>query len=457
MSADRLNAPDYPSQSWMRTDINWRTLSVRQVWLAGLLFSFPLLSLVTSFGIGLSSFLFLASALYYLRDSHSTLLRHWPQTRWVVYAFLAHLGFALFCWATRGAGLHILEAPARMLFAMSAMLVVQIGRPWRGTLWWGVAGGALAAACFAAWQRWLLDMPRPGGMMNPITFGDLSLCLALLALASALDVRSLRTPLAAPIGVLAGIAGSLLSGSRGGWIVLPFAVALFMRQRRFISRRTAVALPVLACLLFTLAYVVPQTGVSERMAIGIRDVAGYLNGNTSATSLSVRLELWKAAAMLIYEHPVTGLDTAAYKQQMHDWVARGLLDQAVFAPPEPSHLHNDVLQVLVTKGVPGFLAWAGTLLAPLLFFSARLKQSRRAGECNAAALAGVLVVLAYFGFGLTEVIFWSLKACLFYALLVFILMGSCLNAQEDAALAASPSQAAPARRGSCRASRSSHR
>jgi O-antigen ligase len=48
----------------------------------------------------------------------------------------------------------------------------------------------------------------------------------------------------------------------------------------------------------------------------------------------------------------------------------------------------------------------------------------------AAALAGQLLVLGYFSFGLTEVIFWSVRAAMFYALMVFVLMGLCLNARE---------------------------
>jgi O-antigen ligase len=49
----------------------------------------------------------------------------------------------------------------------------------------------------------------------------------------------------------------------------------------------------------------------------------------------------------------------------------------------------------------------------------------------APALAGMLVVVSYFSFGLTEVIFWSVKGSLFYALMIFILMGLCLNAKEN--------------------------
>ena len=138
----------------------------RQVWVAGLVFSFPLLSLITGFGIGLSGFLFLGSAIYCARDSYCVLQRDWVDTRWVILAFLVHFGFALFGFAARREGLESLDAPLRMLLAISAMLMVQIAKPTRRTLWWGVAGGALAAAIFVAWQRWALGMARPGGRVR---------------------------------------------------------------------------------------------------------------------------------------------------------------------------------------------------------------------------------------------------------------------------------------------------
>jgi O-antigen ligase len=51
----------------------------------------------------------------------------------------------------------------------------------------GRGAGALAALPFIAWQRLGLGIERPGGLINSITFGDLSLLLGLLAMAGSLD------------------------------------------------------------------------------------------------------------------------------------------------------------------------------------------------------------------------------------------------------------------------------
>lgn len=60
---------------------------------------------------------------------------------------------------------------------------------------------------------------------------------------------------------------------------------------------------------------------------------------------------------------------------------------------------------------------------PFLFF---LRQMRRPGLA-APALAGMLLTLSYFSFGLTEVIFWSVRSAMFYALMLFVLAGFCLG------------------------------
>jgi O-antigen ligase len=403
---------------------------------AVLVFVFPLLSLVTTFGVGLSSFTFLVIPLLLPRRAWTVLRRHWPATRWVIGAFLADLLLEGASFIDRQPhGLSSFEKPVRMLFAVSAMLTVQLLRPKRGALWWGASCGAAAAAALAAWQRWSLGIDRPGGDMNAITFGDLSLFLGLLALVGAHECRIRSRAAWAVFGSACGLFASLLSGSRGGWLILPFAAVVLMRRQRLLRGRGGLLLVSGICLLLALVFVTPQTGVRQRIAAGARDVRAYVSADGAASSLSIRLELWRAALMLARDHPLRGQSTADYKQQMHRWVDAGRLRPDVFAAPEPPHLHNDALQMLVTHGLPGLAVWALLLLAPGHFFLGRIgRAAGRAGPVHLPALAGLLLVLSYFGFGLSEVIFWSVKGNLFYALMVFLLMAYCLNAQQPVQL-----------------------
>ena len=114
---------------------------------------------------------------------------------------------------------------------------------------------------------------------------------------------------------------------------------------------------------------------------------------------------------------------------MRAWSAKGRLPRAFFAPPEPPHLHNDALQALVTRGVPGLVCWLAIMLAPLCWFGRRLRHAAT-GEQAAPALAGLLVVVTDLMAGLSEVMFWSMKASLLYAMLVFAFMACCLAAAD---------------------------
>src|SRR5207253_5718490 len=81
------------------------------------------------------------------------------------------------------------------------------------------------------------------------------------------------------------------------------AVPAGAERTALLSFRLALALPLLALALAALAYSLPQTGVRDRIAIGVSDVRLYLAGNRAPTSLSVRLELWRGGLMLVREHP----------------------------------------------------------------------------------------------------------------------------------------------------------
>lgn len=401
-----------------------------RVWVGALAFLLPFVSLLTKSGVSQVSFLFLISALILLKPSRDALVCHWSEIRWVMLAFLLHFLYVLACTLVRGAAMSSVEKPARMFFAASALAVVLATRAPRRALWWGVCAGALAGLPVVAWQRFALHIERPGGLINAITFGDLALLLALLGLAAAIDLRhdlgkGARLVLVAGLGALAGLAASVLTGTRGGWLALLPAAVLLRHARALDSGRTR-ALGAAALALLAASWFVPALGMQQRFVQGVDDVRSFYEGGSVWTNVGTRLELWKGAAMLIAEHPLFGMDFAACRARMAEYAQQGRLDPMVLTLP---HLHNDALQKLATGGVVGFAIWAGLLVAPGMFFLRRLGGGVRSPQF-AVALAGALVVFSYACFGLTEVIFWSVEGSLFYALMVFVLMGFCLNAKE---------------------------
>ena len=396
--------------------------------IGALVFLFPFLCLVTLFGVSVSSFLFVVAALFFLKSGRTALAHHWHDIRWVVLAFLFNFLFALACVLLRpDTHLNMLERPARMLFAVSALLLVLVAKPERQALWWGVIGGALAGLTLVGYQRVELALDRPGGLINAITFGDLSLCMGLIAMAAAIDMRSSHRALWPSIGALAGLIGSILTGTRGGWLALALAAFLFIKYSHLLQSRRVRALVVISFTLMAATYFVPNTGVRERVEQGVHDIRSYFAGGSAFSNVGIRLELWKGATMLISDHPWFGIER--YDDAMAVYVAQGKLDPVVLPMP---HVHNDALQAFVRGGVFGFIAWLAILVTPFMFFARSLGRHAHTSRAQfALALAGMLVVVSYFSFGLTEVIFWSMKGCLFYSLMVFLLMGFCLNAKEN--------------------------
>ncbi|HEU4852533.1 MAG TPA: O-antigen ligase family protein [Telluria sp.] len=395
-----------------------------------LVFLFPFICLIARSGVSIASFAFLLTALAWWRPARDAFVRAWPEVRWVVLAFGA--------WFLYNAALYLLgsdrrlsdvEYPTRMFFSCAAMLVVLVAHPSHRTFLAGVAAGAVAGAIFVAYQRLALGIDRPGGLLNAITFGDIALTLGLVAIAAATELRSKRHAAVLVTGAIAGLAGSMLTGSRGGWIALAVAVLVFLRYSVVVRNRMVIALASAAVVMFGVAYAVPETGVRARIEEGLLDVREYRAGGEVNTRVGTRLELWKAAGILIEERPWFGRQDAEVRSRMAELVKEGKLDDAVL-PLE--HLHNDSLQVMATGGVFGLAIWLMVLAAPLVFFVRQLREAACTSRQRfALALAGLVVVTSYASFGLSEVIFWSAGGSLFYSLTVFLLIGFSLNAKDN--------------------------
>ncbi|MFD2366653.1 O-antigen ligase family protein [Pseudoduganella sp. GCM10020061] len=393
-----------------------------------LVFLFPFLSLILKSGVSIASFPFLLAALAWWRPARDAFVQAWPQVRWVVLAFGAWFLYNLALFVLDGRELSDVENPLRMFACFSAMLVVLAVRPSHRIFLAGVSAGAVAGAAYVAYQRLELGMDRPGGQLNPITFGDLSLALALVAIAAATELRSRRHAAVLVIGAVAGVAGSLLTGTRGGWVALAVAVCVFLRYSVLVRNRLVIALTSAAVLMLAGAYLVPETGVRARIEEGLFDVREYRAGGEINTRVGTRLELWKAATIMIGERPWFGRQVDATRERIATLAGEGRVDPAIVPLP---HLQNDALQVMATTGVTGLLVWLTILLAPLVFFARQLRASYRSNRQRfALALAGLVVVTSYASFGLTEVIFWSVGGSLFYSLMIFLLMGFSLNSKD---------------------------
>ncbi|OBV37656.1 O-antigen ligase [Janthinobacterium psychrotolerans] len=294
------------------------------------------------------------------------------------------------------------DMPLRALLVVPVLLLL-LAYPPRPAAWWGgVAVGAIAGAALALWQFTMQDMVRPqGSTSNAIHYGNVSMLLGMLSLAGLEWARTQRRALAwcalLLAGCLAGVFGSILSGSRGGWIALPVCVLIIaMHNARAHGKRYLVITLSTMALLMVTAYYVPHSPIRERAAMAVTEVEKMNDPANATTSIGQRFEAWHTALLLSTEHPLLGIGRNGYLDEKKQWVREGKMGPDT---SEATNAHNDYLDVLVKRGVIGLLALFGLFLLPLYLFGRALRHG--AATAHPYALGGVVLCVCYIIFGMT--------------------------------------------------------
>lgn len=301
------------------------------------------------------------------------------------------------------------------LWPVLAALVLVAWRqapPRPGFWWWGVALGALLAGGIAAHEHFWLGRWRPDNGMNAIPFGNLALLLGTLSLAAlvllphALGRRfAVLQRVVLVLAALAGLLASVLSGTRGGWVVFPaLAFLLCAAALTSLPRGRVVALvAVLMTALLAMAFL-PRASVSARVGQGVENLQEYAQGD-AGSSLGVRLEMWRAGWHLVQEKPLLGWGEGKLEAQRDEWVAEGRFNRGI---SQYDQLHSDTVDTLARRGIVGGLSLFALYLVPLGLFWRYWRRAGHAGneavqrEVRAFALCGALVVVAFMGFGLSQ-------------------------------------------------------
>lgn len=294
------------------------------------------------------------------------------------------------------------DMPLRALLAIPVLLLL-LAYPPRPMFWWaGLSVGAIAGATYALMEFIPDSLIRPqAATSNPIHYGNVSMLLGILALCG-LDWARLQAHRYAWSGLLlagclAGIVGSVISGSRGGWLALPVCLIIMaIHHAKNHGRRHLTVTLSLLFVLVGLAYAIPHSPVQQRVATVISELQKYKNDGDVSTSVGQRLVMWDTATELVKEHLWLGMGRTGYLQQKKVMLAEGKISKLV---SDYTNAHSDYLDVLVKRGITGVLALLALLLLPLILFA---RTSHR-GPVGARpfALAGMLLCTCYMIFGLT--------------------------------------------------------
>lgn len=399
------------------------------------MFALPALALTTTFGMVLVQVLVLLSTAWLWRQGLAAFYA--ANARAIRLVFIAFVGYFLISLARLlvfHEDLHILDGPSRMMFALSCIGFVGFLRPPMRWFWLGLCIGTIGAAAIGMWQWLALGMDRVEGLTHhPITFGDLSVAMGVMSLCAWSEFRNSRLAFLPVVAMLCGVLASIVSGSRGAWLGLLLVLLPLLKYGSAVHGKRLVYGVGAALAFSAIAYAVPATEISRRVDDAVSEVQRYAASRDATTHVGVRLDLWRASLMMIAEHPLIGVGRDGFRPALLELARQGRVQQSPALIYSSSH--NDVLNTLSTGGLLDFSFLMLMYGAPLAFFWKTLHGS---AANSAPALAGLLLVICFIGFGLTDVMFWLMIPKSFYAMMVCALTGFCLA--NDAQPAARPTE-----------------
>lgn len=295
----------------------------------------------------------------------------------------------------------------------------------------GILAGAIGAGSVAIYQKYYLNAPFDYGEVSKINFGNLSLLLGMMSLAGLFIVNEIpwkKTFYAVTFfAFILGITGSLLSGSRGGWIAMPFFISLYMLY--FPVNRSFKIVSVIVLMLGMFVIYNSNSYVKSRVDMAYKNTSAYFFSDklkAVKTSAGIRLELWKASWMIISEQPILGIGAGQFRQALKEKRDSGEIKKIKLY----DHAHNEPLHILVITGIVGFLAYL-TLYAGVTYYFYRSLITSHITRVRYLSFLGVMLTGAYLNFGLTNFSFGHNVMVLFFALMVVIFAGMIKSIESE--------------------------
>lgn len=317
---------------------------------------------------------------------------------------------------------HVYDAASRYWLAIPVFLLLQ-------RLHLNVFKALQFAFPVAAITGFLLSNREGGrwgiGTLDLIHFGDFELILGVLSLFSInwfgrdrLLLRILKI-----LGFTAGLAASIASGSRGGWLAIPVFIVIFCHfNMAKISLKMAMTGLIFAVLAIVIAYS-SSAIFHQRVNASANDVAIFDQGNPD-TSIGIRWQHYKAAVDIFSRHPIFGVGPEGFALEMKSMMEVGKVTPTA-AELGRGEVHNDILSKTVGMGLFGLTAILAIYFVPLnLFWRATRSASEQVRQ---AGVLGITFVSGFFVFGLTVEFLNLTMATAFYSFTVAVLLAACYN------------------------------
>ncbi len=206
---------------------------------------------------------------------------------------------------------------------------------------------------------------RPGGAVNPLIFGLLSLLLGFFSLIR-LPLESTPEKLLSLAAFSSGCMASVISQSRATWMMSIFLLAYILfawRRTGHLTLRVTLGISSLFLALALVSSHIPA--VQERISTGMDDYHTFNMHDAWDNSLGQRIIMWEGGLSAAMKKPVFGWGIANTQSAAASELESPAMKQVVLGY---NHLHNEYITNLVAKGLPGLLSVLLLLFVPLAIF-----------------------------------------------------------------------------------------
>lgn len=243
-------------------------------------------------------------------------------------------------------------------------------------------------------------VPRGGGGVHgaPIIFGDLAMLYGVLLFILAVYFHTEKYFYWLIFFGALGVLSSLLSGSRGGWIVL-FTLPFFLIP--FLPKKYRTRVSILGGCVFILiitAIALLDNPIKSRVLLAFSEIQLILSDEAyMGGSLGSRLEFWRLAWLAFLSNPINGIGVGEfYAFKMH-LVEMGKVPEHL---ARYKHTHNEYLGILSGMGLIGVLVYGTFFVWLWKFFNQAIHSNFI--HIKYLGILGIATIVCYFDFSLSE-------------------------------------------------------
>ena len=261
--------------------------------------------------------------------------------------------------------------------------------------------GAIILGAQAWYEVYILNYSAADGAYHKIVLGDTAILFSAILIAAVFTLKLKKWQIIICIvAACAGVYASVLSLTRGAWLLVPILVPVWLwMYRHSINVKGWVVIGLVLLTSVGVGSIWQPGKIKSAFNSGMRDLQAYQKNPALGTSWGIRLNLWRDSVTIFKEHPVLGTGIGDLSIDRQRLAKEGLANKVYL---EGDQAHSIYFQALATRGMVGFIALVVfILMLPfLLFYSHWDKVTEHAQRFY--ALGGVTFITAFAVFGLSE-------------------------------------------------------